>query len=251
MRRFLIERINEQDGYCTISGPEARHIAKVLRMKPGDRLALMDFKGHRFQVVIESIDKKDVRTFIEKPLTAPPPSPIEITLCQAVLRSQPMDYIIQKTCELGVYHIIPFISQRTVIQPNNQAHDNKIKHWRKIAHSATKQSGSGIFTQIGPIQNFEDMMTQLSRKEGLKVLFWEGERAKDLKGFIKEKIFQKNITGVIGPEGGFSPQEVEISREAGFISISLGYRILRAETAAVILTAVFQYEWGDLGLPNS
>ena len=115
MRRFFVEEIKIKDNSCTIKDPEARHIAKVLRMKHGDRLILMDDKGKRFQGLIESVGMHGVRVTIEKPLPAPIPSPVEITLCQALLRSQPMDYIIQKTSELGVQRIIPFTSERTVV----------------------------------------------------------------------------------------------------------------------------------------
>ncbi|MBN1848937.1 MAG: 16S rRNA (uracil(1498)-N(3))-methyltransferase [Deltaproteobacteria bacterium] len=246
----MIEQIENQNGYSTISGSEARHITRVLRMKPGDRLVLIDMNGLRFQAVIESIGSKDVRVAIEKPLPAPPPPRIEITLCQAVLRSQPMDYIIQKICELGVYRIIPFLSQRTVVKLNNRDLDNKIKHWQKIAQSATKQSGSPIMTKISHITNFQDMMSRLSEEMGVKVILWEEERSNDLKGFIRKTSFEEKIMGIVGPEGGFSPEEIKISRSVGFSSISLGHRILRAETAAVILSAVFQYEWGDLGSTN-
>jgi len=219
-------------------------------MKPGDHLVLVDLKGLRFQAIIESIGAKDVRVAIEKPLPSPPSSPIEITLCQSILRSQPMDYTIQKTCELGVHRIIPFISQRTIVNPNHQALDNKVRHWRKIAQSAIKQSGSSTLMEINPVMDFQDMIVELSREIGMKLILWEDERADDLKGFIKKTSIQKKTIGIIGPEGGFSQEEIKIARAAGFISISLGNRILRAETAGVILSAILQYEWGDLGLLN-
>ncbi|MDY7035519.1 MAG: RsmE family RNA methyltransferase, partial [Thermodesulfobacteriota bacterium] len=115
MRRFFIEEIKPGDRSFIIAGPEARHIIKVLRMGRGDRVMLMDGKGSRFQAIIESVEGHEVLVTLEKSLPMPPPSPVEITLCQALLKSRPMDYMVQKTSELGVDRIIPFSSERTVV----------------------------------------------------------------------------------------------------------------------------------------
>ena len=106
MRRFFVEEIREIDGTCSITGSEAKHITKVLRMKTGDRFVLMDGKGARFQVTIESATPREVQVVLGKPMPKPPPSPVQIMLCQALLRSRQMDYLIQKTSELGVDRII-------------------------------------------------------------------------------------------------------------------------------------------------
>ena len=248
MRRFFVQELEKEEGACIIYGAEAKHITKVLRLGRGDRLILMDGQGEHYQAVIQSISSKDVRVVIERTLPKPPPSPIEITVCQSLLKSQPMDYAVQKTAELGVHRIVPFISERTVVRPDDAAISNKLKHWKKIAYSTAKQSGGGVPIKIGPVFSFNDMMDHWKEKQGLKVILWEQEKAKDLKGLLKESPVKKNVVGIIGPEGGFSQREVRIAEGAGFSAISLGHRILRTETAATVLVALFQYEWGDLGL---
>jgi 16S rRNA (uracil1498-N3)-methyltransferase len=112
LRRFFIEHIRTKGRFCSITGSEARHISRVLRMAPGDRFVLMDGHGAWYQALIEAVGAHEVRVLLEKSLPAPPPSPVNIVLCQALLRSRPMDYTVQKTSELGVDCSIPFSSKR-------------------------------------------------------------------------------------------------------------------------------------------
>lgn len=247
MRRFYIEEIKEKDGSCVISGSEARHISRILRMGRGDRLILFDAKGKRFQVVIKSVGSQDIRVVIEKPLSKSPPAVVEITLCQSLLRSQPMDYIVQKTSELGVHRIAPFISERTIVKPDNKALINRTRHWHKIAQSAAKQSDRGPPIEIEPLISFHNMTDQWKQENGFKVILWEDEDVRGLKGLLQKYPREKRMIGIIGPEGGFSMKEIAAAEKAGFIPVSLGHKILRAETAAITLAAIFQYEWGDLG----
>ena len=214
----------------------------------GDRLILMDGKGNRFQAVIESIARQEVLVSLEKPLPEPSSSPVEIILCQAVLKSRPMDYLIQKTSELGVDHIFPLTSERTVVSLNKERLAKKTRHWREVALSAAKQSDRGRPLEIQPTSSFQDLVARWKQEDVLKVIMWEDEKAKDLKIMLRASSPFKNFVGIVGPEGGFTREEIEIARGAGFISVSLGHRILRAETAAITMVAIVQYEWGDLGL---
>ena len=247
MRRFFVDELTVKTGALVLSGAEANHIRTVLRMVPGDHLILIDSKGARVEAVIVSADRREVAVRLEKPLPSPPPSPVEITLCQALLRSHSMDLIIQKTSELGVDQILPFVSERTIVRPDKGALVNKLKHWREIALSATKQSGRIKPAEIGSLCTFGELMNRWKGEESLKILLWEQESAESLKTFLRSLKPYRKAVGVIGPEGGFSPDEIREAREAGFVSASLGPRILRSETAAVVLTALLQYEWGDLG----
>ncbi|MBW1805924.1 MAG: 16S rRNA (uracil(1498)-N(3))-methyltransferase [Deltaproteobacteria bacterium] len=229
MRRFFIEEIMERDGSCVISGSEARHIRKVLRMDPGDRFILMDGKGSRFQAVITSAKHKDLAVCLEKRLPEPPPSPIKTTLCQALLKSRPMDYMVQKTSELGVNRISPFSSERTVVRLEKDADRNAP-------------------AEISAISSFQELTRQFGCEEGLKLILWEEEDTKDLKEVLRRCDPARQFIGIVGPEGGFTGEEIRTAKEAGFISVSLGHRILRAETAAISLIGIVQYEWGDLSL---
>ncbi len=248
MKRFFVEDIIINEGTFSITGPEAKHILKVLRMGPGDRLILTDRKGARFLALILSVGQKDVLVALEIPLPKPSPSPIEITLCQAMIKSRQMDYIIQKTSELGINSILPFSSKRTVVRPSKDRLTNKIRRWREIAQSSTKQSDRDTPVEIMSVITFNELMSRFKAENALKVILWEEEGVKDLKGLLKSSSSLREFVGVVGPEGGFVQQEIEVAKDAGFISASLGHRILRSETAAITMGAIVQYELGDLSL---
>ena len=248
MRRFFVEEIIVNERTCSITGPEAKHISKVLRMGTGDRLILSDRKGARFLALILSVGPREVLVTLEKSIPKPSPSPIEITLCQAMIKSRQMDYVIQKTSELGVDRIFPFSSKRTVVRLSKDRLTNKIRHWHEIAQNSTKQSDRDTPAEIGSMVTFEKLMERCKGENALKVILWEEEKAKDLKSLLSGSSPLSKFVGVVGPEGGFIQQEVEVARDAGFISVSLGSRILRSETAAITMVAIAQYECGDLSL---
>ena len=248
MRRFFIEEIDQKDGLCVISEKEAKHMIKVLRMKQGDTFILMDEKGNHFESVIENISRYEISARIIKELPKPSSSPVSINIYQAVLKPRMMDYMVEKTSELGVSAILPFYSERTVVKLDDSKAVNKTRHWREIARSASKQSGRLAPAEIsGPIQ-FRDLIKSVGKIDSLKVVLWEAEDITDLKGLIRSQKPSPNFTGIIGPEGGFAGKEIDQLKDAGIIPVSLGSRILRSETAAIALTTIIQYEWGDLGL---
>ena len=248
MRRFFVEEILEKDGSCSIKGSEAKHISRVLRMGPGDQIVLMDRKGRHFLGSIKSISTREVRVILERPLPKPSVSPIKIILCQALIKSRQMDYVIQKTSELGVDRIVPFESERTIVRLDKDRLANKMRHWQEIALSSAKQCGRITPVEIAPPKAFKALMTEWKPTNGVKLILWEEEGARDLKGLLREAPPTRTFIGVVGPEGGFSRKEIEVARDAGFAAASLGTRVLRSETAASTLVALVQYEWGDLSL---
>ena len=250
MRRFFVDEIKGKEGPFAIKGQEAKHIKRVLRLGPGDRFILFDGKGSRFQAVIESTGSREVIALLEKPLPLPPTSPVELFLCQALLKSAAMDDVIRKTSELGVDRIFPFSSERTVIRLNHDQLPAKRKHWQEIAKSAAKQADRTRPAEIAPPTAFRDLIEEKGSEETLRVILWEGEDTDDLKGLLRLSPPSRRFIGFIGPEGGFTEKEIEEARKRGVISVSLGYRVLRADTAAMTMVALVQYEWGDLSLGN-
>jgi len=248
VRRFLVENLNARDGVCVITGPEARHMTRVLRMEAGDRFVIMDGKGSRFLASIESATRQGVKVVLEKPLPKPSPSPVTIALCQALLKSGPMDYLIQKTSELGVDHIHPFSSLRTITMIKTERLSNRMRHWREIAKNSAKQSGRAVPAQIDFPLTFGELSVKWKEKRCIKAILWEGEGATDLKGLLRGSSREGKFVGMVGPEGGFAGKEIELAADAGFIPVTLGNRILRSETAAMTMVAIVQYEWGDLGV---
>jgi 16S rRNA (uracil1498-N3)-methyltransferase len=248
MRRFFVEKIDPENGVFVIPEKEAKHMVKVLRMKQGDRFILMDRKGNRFESVIEDASRYEVHARIIKELPKPSSSAVSINICQAVLKPRMMDYMIEKTSELGVSRIMTFYSERTIIKLGENKTSNKIRHWEEISLSASKQSGRVKPAEISAPVQLHDLIRSAKEAEGLTVVLWEGENITGLKELIRSQEPSSIFTGIVGPEGGFTGKEIVQLRDSGIIPVSIGSRILRAETAAIALTTIIQYEWGDLGI---
>jgi 16S rRNA (uracil1498-N3)-methyltransferase len=159
-----------------------------------------------------------------------------------------MDDVVHRTTELGVNRIMPFVSERTVIRMDEERFTHKVRHWTGIIRSAAKLSDGSPPRVSGSLYPYEALLEFVGKEDGLKVILWEEEDAEDLKGVIRGSKEVGRVIGMVGPEGGFTREEVRTAEEAGFISVSLGQRILRAETAASTMVALVQYEFGDLSL---
>ena len=217
-------------------------------MRRGAHILLVDAKGSRCVAAIEFAGRHEVHVRINEPLAPPSPSPIEITLCQALLKARAMDWVIQKASELGAHEILPFSSERTVVRVEPDKHAEKIKRWREIAINASKQSNRARPMDVGSPCTLTEVVERLQNKRALKLILWEDESTQDLRDLIRRTDPLEKVVGIVGPEGGFSAGEVEKVRRKGFCSVSLGSRVLRAETAALTLVGILQYEWGDLSL---
>jgi len=246
VRRFFVETIRATEGLLTITGREARHITRVLRMRPGDRFVLLDRKGARFQVCIETVDHRSVTVFLERPVLPPPSSPVNIAIGQAILKSPAMDSMIQKTTELGVNLIYPFISDRTVVRPEGTRREKRMRRWQEIAIAASKQSDRPKPPEIMPILCFPELVRRPVPEQTLKLILWEEEQGRSLKSALRPILSRSRaVMALVGPEGGFSRPEISLAARAGFIPVSLGLQILRAETAAITIPAILQYELGE------
>jgi len=248
LRRFFVEKIIPTGGFLSITCKEARHIVTVLRMKKGETLILMDREGQSFEATIEAVHYKEVKVRITKTIPPLPPSPIEMSLAQAIIKSHPMEYLIKKVTELGIGSIHPFYSERTVIKLKSEQLKNKMDRWMEIMKSACKQCGRVTLPDLNTPLPFEELINTVPNKKTLKILLWEDEDKVDLKRLLTSMSFVPHVFVIVGPEGGFTSNEINLAKDAGFQIISLGNRILRAETAAVSLISIIQYEWGDLNL---
>ena len=250
MKRFLVEAIEPSMDRLTITGREARYINKVLRMKKGQELIIMDGKGQSYESTIVAVSYREVTVRIKGRMPPQPASPIEITLCQALIKSQAMDEVIQKATELGVGAIRLFYSERTVIKIEPARTTVKMSRWREIMKSACRQCNRADLPNLEPPVPFEEMVERAPSTEMLKILLWENEKKVELKEVLSRAGPLPRIWAAVGPEGGFTPDEIKIARESGFQTVALGNRILRAETAALSLLSIIQYEWGDLNLTH-
>ena len=245
MARFYVPQPRIEKGMLRIEGDEVRHIRKVLRLKAGDEIVVFDGSAKEYVGTIIEEGSASVVIVVQNVFSSESESPLEIALAQSLLKGEKMDYLIQKATELGVNRIIPFFSSRTIPLLEESRRLKRYHRWKRIAVEASKQCGRGVVPKIEPLQDYFEMV-QTATQDSLRLILWEkeGARLKDVLTGSKEK---KKIFFVIGPEGGFTQEEVEHARREGFIPVKLGRRILRSETSSLCLLSILQYEYGDIG----
>lgn len=244
MRRFFIEKKRIEKGKAVLDGSEARHIGKVLRLGIGDALCLFDENGWEYQAVITSKSSKIVEVEIVKKSPPQKGSSINIVLGQALPKAQKMDYVVQKATELGVSTIVPFFSDRSVPSLDDERSQRKHIRWQKVALEAAKQCGRLVVPQIEAIVSFREILEGWDNS--LKIILWEYEKNIALKDLLKQNQSFPRVIFLVGPEGGFTPDEVDMARRADFQTVSLGRYILRTETVALCLLSILHYEWGEM-----
>ena len=217
-----------------------------MRVRPGDALTIFDGLGCKYSCKILQCHKKEIvaEKIGKAPYSIEPP--VSITLAQGIAKGDKMDFIIQKSTELGVGKIIPLITERSQIR-----HTEKIGRWRKIALSASRQSGRDRIPEIDEPTSFDEFINerfiQNSKTRNKGIIFSEEHRDRNLKQVLSGLKNIKDIILLIGPEGGFAKEEMKAATEKGFIAASLGPRILRTETASIATMSIIQYELGDVG----
>lgn len=251
MRRFFVEEKDIKENQVTIKGDEARHIVQVLRLKGRDKIKVFTGKGKEYLTEIIQASKKEVIGKILKESKLDTEPPIEITLVQGLPKSDKMDLIVQKATELGVKRIIPVITQRTIIRSDKEKAKVRRTRWQRIALEAAKQSSRAIIPEVREAIPFIQALDNLNR-ESLNLIPWEEETSTRLKEVLKHHTSHiphptSHITVFIGPEGGFTPEEVRAAKKKGAIPVSLGPRLLRTETAGLVTLAMILYELGDMG----
>jgi len=245
MPRFYIPNPHIRNGLLKIEGDEVKHIRKVLRLKAGDKILVFDGLGKEFEGTIVEQGRSSVMVKIQTIFSSKGDSTLEVTLAQSLLKGEKMDYLIQKATELGVKEIIPFFSSRSVPLLEKSRRLKRHHRWEKIAVEASKQCGRGVVPKIESLQDYSGMLRAAST-DHLRLILWERDGIK-LKEALERSGEKTKIFFVIGPEGGFSQDEVDKAKRAGFVAVTLGKRILRAETASLCLLSILQYEWGDMG----
>ena len=251
MRRFFIEQSKITSTKIFITGSDAAHIKKVLRMKSGDRIGLFNGRGFEYEARIENLLAGSVEVSITKRFLSASESPVQIIVAQALLKDKKMDILARQLTEIGITKLIPFTSIRSVPRPDKKRLSARRKRWEKIAIEALKQCRRGHVTEIGETITFNDII-KIDDECDLKIVFWENESKpiSDAVQQVHDRHYRK-ILAVLGPEGGFTEKEIEDARACGFVTASLGPRILRAETAAIAACTILQYLFGDMGLKKS
>ncbi|MDP6402013.1 MAG: RsmE family RNA methyltransferase [SAR202 cluster bacterium] len=249
MHRFFVAAECIEASAVTLSGDAARQIARVLRARPGDRITVLDDSGWEYAVTLEAVGPSRVEGVItDRALSRGEPR-VEVVLYQALLKMDRFEFVLQKGTELGVSRFVPVFSERSVPRPRiGKGEVARQARWRKIIAEAAEQSRRGRLPVLDEPVAFGEACDQV---EGMAVIPWEEESRTGLKaallGWAAEKDRHSSVSVVVGPEGGLTEQEVGYARERGILPVTLGDRILRAETAGIVAVAAVLYELGELG----
>ena len=246
MRRFLVDPQQIVEDKATLAGRQAHHLHRVLRLKAGDAVVLTDGSGHAHEATIDTISPDGVSLTITRTQTLKNESPLKITMAQALLKGPRMDLLIRQFTELGIARWLPFQATRSVAKAPPHKMADRAKRWETIARESIKQCRRQVAPEVWAPVSFEALLTEAAEHE-LRLVFWEeatrplDRQIEHFKGAIPETVIV-----VIGPEGGLTHAEVEALGTRGFITASLGPRMLRAETAAVAACALVQHLLGDM-----
>lgn len=245
MRRFFIPPEQFGDEESVITGPDAHHLGHVLRLKPQDVIVVFDGTGREWRAQVVSIARRHVKVAMLEPLKASAESALSLAVAQGFLKDKKMDVLVRQLTELGVSRWMPFYSRRSVPAPDRRRLEGRCQRWRKISLEALKQCGRSRSMAIGPVEPFDQVLEQ-TRDYDLKLIFWEEAKTALLDKQALE-VHPASVVLILGPEGGFEADEIERAEAAGFTTVGLGPRILKAETAALTAAATAQFVFGDMG----
>ena len=230
--------------HVRLEGQVAHQVARVLRMSRGDRVILLDNSGTEWLAELESVRTDYIEGRILSRATGKGEPRVQATLYQSVLKSDKMEWVLQKGTELGAAAFVPVVSRRCVTRPGREG--SGLTRWRRIVTEAAEQSGRALLPTVHPVMQFAEALQGLP--QGQALIPYEDERERSM-GEALQAAFLKGgqLSIFIGPEGGWDPDEVSLARSHGVVSASLGQRILRAETAAIAAITVAMYLSGELG----
>ena len=246
MRRFFINRAHAPSDRVMLTGPDVRHIRTVLRLGLGDEILLFDDEGSEYQARIIDTAPAAITLLILCKYSAISESHLEVTIGQALLRAQKMDRIVRQLTELGAFGFIPFMAERSVPRPNPTRLAEKRRRWETIAGEALKQCGRFRSPHISPVVSFQDLFVSPPSYD-LKIIFHTCQSGVVPWPHLEAPGQTPKVLALVGPEGGFTHEEVKSAVDSGFACVSLGPRILKSDTAAVAAGAILQHACGDMG----
>ena len=240
MPRFFVDKdaVGEQE--LTLTGGDAFHIARSLRMAVGDAITVSDGEGGEYSCRLSRIRDDECIAEILARGEASGESPVRITLYMAYPKSDKLELVIQKAVELGVCEIVPFESSRCIKRPKAEKIEKQTARLARIAEEAAKQCGRGILPRVGEPISFSEMLRR-ARGAECSLFCYEGDGARSMKAVLTENSDKRSFSVIVGSEGGFSPEEAEAAISAGLCSVNLGPRIRRCETAPIYALSALSY----------
>lgn len=245
MRRFFIEYPLIAEAPAKLTGAEAHHIKTVLRMQAGDFIEIVDGSGHAYASEIKKIADDQVQVYVHQKYPVGSESNLMLTMAIGFLKEKKMEFLIRHLTELGITRFLPVMTARSIARPPEKKMAARLQRWRRIAKEAVKQSQRGRIPEIAMPVAFDEAL-KLSIHSDKKIIFWEKAESALTDGGENGAAISDAFV-MIGPEGGFTEQEALNAGGQGFTPVSMGPRILKAETAAISACTLIQYLYGDVG----
>ena len=222
----------------------AHHALKVMRLKNNDQLILFNGDGSDYTGQVINISKHQVKVSIKSKKSIRCESNLRVILLQALTSSEKMDLIIQKTTELGISEIQPIVCERSIVKIKKEKIEKKLSHWRQVAIAACEQCGRAKIPKIHEPENIIKYLERIIESDKDTKIILSPEASKSLDNIAPN--IKQDIKVLIGPEGDFTKQELDLSIQNGFSPIKIGPRILRTETAPISILSILQYKYGDI-----
>lgn len=245
MHRFYISSAAVGKQTVHFDEQQTHQMRRVLRLSPGDIVTAFDGTGVQYQVELEGPLRKRAggRIVETRPLDTEPRT--QLTLYQSLLKRDKFEWVLQKATELGVACIVPTITRRSLVRDADKLTPQRLARWQRIVIEASEQSGRGRVPAINPVLSFDEALAE-SQSSSVAFIAWEAEGPAGLRSVLAEGTIGQDVALFVGPEGGYEVDEIEQAKRADVRPFTLGKRILRTETAAVVATALILYELEDM-----
>ena len=240
MPRFYFKPDQAKAGVVTLDEKESHHAISVLRLEAGEVVGLIDGSGKQFRGIVTGRQKGRLLVALDKTQAGGISQAIQITLAISVIRSERMEFLIQKACELGVFSIVPMLTRRSIVKLSSERWKSKIRRWEKIALESCKQCGQPTIPKITPVQSYQSFLGQANGFYDRLLIPTLAVKGRGLAEALRETRPGKLLV-LIGPEGDFSREEVDLAISHKAIPVGLGPLVLRSETAAIYLLSVLNF----------
>ena len=241
MYQFFVTEEQIGREFITITGGDVNHIKNVLRMRPGETIRVSNQKGQDYFCKISEVGEDFVQADILETEAATTELPGKIYLFQGIPKGDRMEYVIEKAVELGVYEIIPVRMRYCVVKLDDKKQQAKLKKWQALAMAAAKQSKRSLVPNIHPVMSYKEAIAYAFQSEACLIPYENENGMEGTKAALKKIRGKESVSILIGPEGGFAPEEIEAVKSRGEV-ISLGKRILRTDTAAITAMSMVMME---------
>jgi 16S rRNA (uracil1498-N3)-methyltransferase len=249
-RRFYASPNNINASLATLTTQETHHLIHVLRLTPGDEAFVFDGCGREFRCSFRGVEDNQAQLEIEEALSDVVESPLHITLAQALAKGEKFDFIVQKATELGVSAIAPLITRNSDVRLDDHQKSNRVERWRRISLEAMKQCGRRRLVEIARPRSLREFIaereTSTAPEQNRKTLVFSEGGGMPVVEALQPLAPRTAVCALIGPEGGWSMDELEALKDSGSHAVTLGPRVLRTETAALVALTLIQHAMGDL-----